>query len=132
MAGTGRESTKGFWQTLPGILTGIATVIGAIGSLAVALYQIYKPADQSPKAPSDQSSKAPSQNFEVIRTQDGFVSVRAAPSTTSPEKARLYAGTRIACQDIVKGERLWESSDWRYCPTVDGFIHSKLLIQPRQ
>ncbi|MDY0282791.1 MAG: hypothetical protein RBR35_19845, partial [Salinivirgaceae bacterium] len=34
------NETKSFWTTLPGILTGIASVITAIGGLLVILYQI--------------------------------------------------------------------------------------------
>ena len=34
------EDRKGFWHTLPGILTGIAGIITAIGGLLVVLQQI--------------------------------------------------------------------------------------------
>lgn len=67
-------------------------------------------------------------NFEILNTSDGFTSVRAAPTTKSAEIGRLYPGTRIACESIVKGESLRRTDEWRYCPSVGGYIHSKLLI----
>lgn len=120
------DRSKGFWHTLPGILTGAAGMIAAIASLAAAVYQISKPTDPVPK-PAIQGSGV-SADFETIPTQDGFTSVRQAPSTKSAENRRLPAGTRVTCQAVVKGEPLWGSSDWRHCPSVDGYIHSKLLI----
>jgi serine/threonine-protein kinase len=66
-------------------------------------------------------------NFEITRTADAFTSVRAAPTTKSAERGRLYPGTKITCQSTVKGERLFETDEWRYCPSVGGYIHSKLL-----
>ena len=66
-------------------------------------------------------------DFEILNTSDGFTSVRAAPTTKSAEMRRLYPRTMISCEDVVEGERLWGKKDWRYCPAVGGYIHSKLL-----
>jgi serine/threonine protein kinase len=66
-------------------------------------------------------------DFQIINTHDGFTSVRSAPTTKSVEVRRLYPGARITCLDMVKGESLWKTEDWRYCPTAGGYIHSKLL-----
>ncbi|HEX8071637.1 MAG TPA: toll/interleukin-1 receptor domain-containing protein [Pyrinomonadaceae bacterium] len=71
---------------------------------------------------------AAQQGFETVPTQDGFVSVREAPTTKSAERRRVAAGTRITCQSVVKGEPLWGTSDWRYCPAAGGYVHTKLLI----
>jgi serine/threonine-protein kinase len=66
--------------------------------------------------------------FEVTLTNDLFTSVRASPRTTSPEIKKLYPESRITCQTAtVVGERLWENTEWRYCPSVGGYIHSTLL-----
>ena len=124
------SGSKGFWHTLPGILTGAATIIAAITSLVAALYQFYKPTDAAPRSSSIQAS-VPSEHFEAVPTQDGFTAVRQAPSTKSAEKRRLAPGTGVTCHAVVKGELLWGSSDWRYCPSVEGYIHSKLQI-PKQ
>lgn len=126
------DGSKGFWHTLPGILTGAAGIIAAITSLVAALYQFYKPADAAPKLSTTQVAGVSSEQFEAVPTQDGFTSVRQAPSTKSAEKRRLSPGTGVTCQAVVKGELLWGSSDWRYCPSVEGYIHSKLLIPKRK
>ena len=118
-------ASKGFWTTLPGILTGTATTLAAITGLVAAVYQFHKPPD--PAKVSTQASVA-AEDFETITTQDGFVSVREAPSGGSAEKRRLRPGTAVTCQGLVKGQAVWDSVDWRYCPSVDGYIHSKLLI----
>ena len=129
MAEIESSASKGFWHTLPGILTGAATTIAAITGLVAALYQVYKP---TPTAPPPQVAGAvTSEQFETVATQDGFTSVRQTPSTKSAEKRKLAPGTRVACEAVVKGELLWGTSDWRYCPGVEGYIHSKLLI-PKQ
>lgn len=68
-------------------------------------------------------------HFEIIQTSDGYTSVRAAPTTQSAELGRLYPGTRITCLSTVKGERVKKTDDWRYCPSVGGYIYSNLLTQ---
>ena len=125
-------SSKGFWHTLPGILTGSAATIAAITSLVAALYQFSKPTDAAQKPSANQVAGAPAEDFEAIPTQDGFTSVRETPSTKSVEKRRLAAGTVVTCQAVVKGEAIFGSSDWRYCPGVGGYIHSKLLIPKKK
>src|SRR2546423_288789 len=124
-----RENTKEFWQTLPGLLMGGATVIGAMASLIVAIYQFPTTHDQPSIVTTAPAARA--ESFEVIPTQDGYTSVREAPTTKSVEKQRLKPGTRIICQSVVKGELLWGSFDWRYCPNAGGYIHAKLLIPAR-
>lgn len=49
-----RDAGPGFWQTLPGILTGIAAVIGAVTALLVALFQAGVFGGGEPAAPSGQ------------------------------------------------------------------------------
>jgi hypothetical protein len=68
-------------------------------------------------------------NYEIIRTSDGFTSVRSIPTTKSSEVGRLYPGTKIACQATVKGETLWGVDEWRHCPNAGGYIHSRLLMR---
>jgi hypothetical protein len=66
--------------------------------------------------------------FRVAQTSDGFTSVRAAATTRSAEKGRLFPGTRISCESRVKGEQLGDTNDWHYCPSVGGYVYSKLLV----
>ena len=66
--------------------------------------------------------------FRVTQTSDGFTSVRAAATTKSAEKGRLFPGTRISCETVVKGEQLGSTNDWHYCPSVGGYVYSKLLV----
>lgn len=68
------------------------------------------------------------QYFRIIQTSDGFTSVRAAPTTKSAEKGRLFPGTRISCESTVKGERVSGTDSWHYCPSVGGYVYSKLLV----
>ncbi|MBC7797295.1 MAG: hypothetical protein H7Z37_10520 [Pyrinomonadaceae bacterium] len=65
--------------------------------------------------------------FQVVQTSDGFTSIRATPSSKSAELGKLNVGTKIQCQNIVNGEKIGSSSGWRYCPSVGGYIFSKLL-----
>jgi hypothetical protein len=68
------------------------------------------------------------QQYQVIQTQDGFVTVRAEPTTSSASQARLDPGTIVDCTDIIMGETIAGSSEWTYCPEAGGYIFLDLLI----
>ncbi|MFZ5449851.1 MAG: hypothetical protein ACOZFS_14570 [Thermodesulfobacteriota bacterium] len=46
------EEKKSFWTTLPGILTGIASILAALGGLIGAWYQFVRPVPPVPKEPT--------------------------------------------------------------------------------
>ena len=104
----------------------VATLIVAGGVLAY--WYTKKSPDQTVTNARAQSQPAQTAEFEITRTNDAYTSVRAAPRTSSPEVVRLYPGTRITCQtSTIIGETLWSNNEWRYCPSVEGYIHSTLI-----
>jgi serine/threonine protein kinase len=110
----------------------IAAIIlaGLVLAGAAILYIVPDRTSSMESKPETTTSLQPNNTeyYKVIPTQDGYTSVREAPTTKSAEKGRLSAGTVVPCRTVVKGEYIWGSSDWRYCPDVDGYIHCKLLI----
>ena len=103
----------------------LAALLTAAG---VALF--YERKSNGPEAPASPSvtSSQDTGEFAVTLTNDLFTSVRAGPRTSSPEIKRLYPETRVTCQTkTVTGEKLWENNEWRFCPSVGGYIHSTLL-----
>ncbi len=69
--------------------------------------------------------------YHTIETDDGFVSVRREPNTTSDEKYSLGPHTEVKCSSqIVSGEYVLDldSDEWLYCPIPGGFI-AKLLLE---
>jgi serine/threonine-protein kinase len=99
----------------------------AAGALVTYRYTKQTPIQTATStAPQPQASQTA--EFEITRTNDAYTSVRAAPRSSSPEIVRLYPGTRIICQtSMVVGETLWSNNQWRYCPSVEGYVHSTLV-----
>lgn len=64
---------------------------------------------------------------QTIKTDDGFVAVRAEPTSKSPELLRLSAYTTVSCSHYVAGEYIFGSNQWAFCPSVGGYILSVLL-----
>jgi hypothetical protein len=83
---------------------------------------------QSAQSETDASAFGEGQQYQVIQTQDGFVTVRAEPTTSSASQARLDPGTIVDCTDIIMGETIAGSSEWAYCPEAGGYIFLDLLI----
>lgn len=102
----------------------LATLLVGAG---VALF--YERKSNTPEAVVATPSAPPEiAQFEITLTNDLFTSVRAAPRTASPEIKRLSPESKVTCQTTtVKGESLWDNNEWRYCPSVGGYIHSTLL-----
>lgn len=70
---------------------------------------------------------ATEQRFMTIATEDGFVAVRAQPSSQSREVLRLPAGTEVRCLGLVVGEELAGSNQWANCPAIGGYIFAPLI-----
>lgn len=113
-------------RTLLLLLLLFATLIAA-GGLVTYLYIKQRPI-QTATSTTAQPQAPQTAEFEITRTNDAYTSVRAAPRSSSPEIVRLYPGTRIICQtSMVVGETLWSNNQWRYCPSVEGYVHSTLV-----
>jgi hypothetical protein len=102
-------------------------------SQTAASVPTVEPAPSTPPATiSDSPSAAPTigtgaRAYRVNQTADGFVSVRDQPSTQGREVRRLTAGTVIACEGLVTGERLDGVDQWVNCPSMGGYIFEELL-----
>ena len=105
------EEQKGFWTSMPGILTGLATVLSAITGLYMAVSGDGRngqgepapaaqtvPAAAQPgagSAPSSQASQRPQDIFRltaVIDDPDGFTNLRSQKSASSQVVARVDQG----------------------------------------
>ncbi|HQU36903.1 MAG TPA: hypothetical protein PLR65_09980, partial [Anaerolineales bacterium] len=72
------EKSKSFWGTLPGLLTGCAAVITAIGGFITAIYLLWPkdapvPVEASPTQPAVilQPTSLPEDLFEIVRANSG-------------------------------------------------------------
>jgi hypothetical protein len=112
------------------LATAAMVLVGLILAGAAILYVVPDRTSSTESKPETTTSLPLNytENYKVIPTQDRFTSVREEPTTRSREIRRLSPGTIVPCRAVVKGEYIWGSSDWRYCPDVEGYIHSKLLI----
>ena len=125
------QSSKTFGARNLLIVGGLVVLTAAIVFATVTIF-LKKPAQQPPATDSKPTQSAGTAEFEITRTHDTFTSVRAAPRTSSPELGRVYPESKIVCQTTtVKGETLWDNNEWRYCPSVGGYIHST-LVRPSQ
>ena len=70
-------------------------------------------------------------DYRIIPTHDGFVTVRAKPSSKSDAVTRLKPGTVVSCTGFVKGEALFGTDQWAECPSVGGYILSVLLVDAK-
>lgn len=61
------SNPSGFWSTLPGVLTGLAAVIGA----CTALYVAFKPAPQPRIEPPATTTRMPSPPDQMPKTKGG-------------------------------------------------------------
>ena len=105
------EEQQGFWTSMPGILTGLATVLSAITGLYMAVSGDGRnsqgepapaaqtvPAAAQPgagSAPSSQASQRPQDIFRltaVIDDPDGFTNLRSQKSASSQVVARVDQG----------------------------------------
>jgi len=115
-----KPESKGWWQTLPGILTAAAAIITAITGLLVALHQTGffdhgpQPASQtqSKSLPAEQGTAAPPaagvtasrpltlpENTEVRFGQSVFKLVSARLDPYSPDKVSLHFTVRMTNND---------------------------------
>lgn len=108
------EEQKGFWTSIPGILTGLATVLTAITGLYMAMSgdarhgqddqvlpapAVSKPeqAKSAPEPPRNMSQR-PKEFFRltaVIDDPDGFTNLRSQKSASSEVVARVNQGEQF-------------------------------------
>jgi len=80
------SDSKNWFQTLPGILTGVAAVIGAVTALVVALYGGKGSHSEAPKTePSASATKR--KNVETCATRPGYPLGRWGVATQSATPA---------------------------------------------
>jgi uncharacterized protein YgiM (DUF1202 family) len=130
------EHRSGFWSTLPGILTGVAAVITAVGGIYFALNRpqgavVMPPASTSRPAELNDAQPEPAApgNAEVRATvvdPDGWTNLRSGPSLSSAVIGR-----------VDEGEVFWarpgDGSWWRVRTAngLDGYVHrSRIRLNP--
>lgn len=108
------EEQKGFWTSIPGILTGLATVLTAITGLYMAMSGDARhgqddqglPAPTVPKPEQAKSEPEPPRNMSqrpkeffrlaaVIDDPDGFTNLRSQKSASSEVVARVNQGEQF-------------------------------------
>jgi hypothetical protein len=94
------EKSKGFWQTLPGILTGVAALITAITGLIVGVIHTPSPNPNDNttkhdhvKTPSPQPLPSPSPNDNASGGSSGRQSVEGSNLLASENGGRLVSAT---------------------------------------
>lgn len=110
------------------LVNGNSNKTNANSPQSVEINGTQKPSE-IPKIAPKPTATTTADYFQVVSTSDGFTSIRATPSSKSAELGKLNAGTKIQCQNVVTGEKIGSSSGWRYCPSVGGYVFSKLLTQ---
>ena len=95
------SNAKGWWQTLPGVLTALAAIITAITGLLVAVHQAGF-FGRSPQAPAQIQGKAQpaGDSPRPIEAQSAAVSPPSA-STTSSRPLTLPENTQVKSGDAV-------------------------------
>ena len=97
----GDDNKKSFWTSLPGILTGVAAVIVAVGGI-IAAYDHVAPSPPPSTVPSSSSTTSP---------------------TTSPQPSSPASSSSSPVQQIGCGThppRVVLFGNWRWYGTVDG------------
>ena len=128
------DQPKSWWQTIPGILTGIAGIVTAIASLVAVLHQVgyLGTGDVNTDNNSDTSSenapleqKDDSEVQAKINDPDGYTNIRSGPGIDYETVAR-----------VVDNEIFYtipQQSDWWPVRTKDdklGYMHrSRISLQ---
>lgn len=142
------DDDKGFWHSVPGMLTGLAAVLTAVTGLYLAVKgqqgatpQAEPPAAvtgpvaggavSAPSQPPEQVARAPVANIAVadrfvltaeINDPDGFTNVRDARSTSAQVVARVVRGESFVTYA--------QSGDWwevRTAGGVVGYMHASRI-----
>lgn len=120
----GDEGDKSFWVTLPGILTGIAAIITAIGGILLALHAIGyfdgsdNPTQVNPPSvtPTPESTPTPTQESETEPTPTPTVASTQAEIniTYPPDSSKVQMGETIkgTAANIPEGQQLWIVTRW--------------------
>lgn len=129
------HDAKSFWATLPGILTGIATVITAL----VGLINVLHKNEPSAKAPARETAPAAAQVTAPVTTSVN-APVSATVSATVPETSQSAAPVKpTGCDkalgnwdwDVIggvvtfenEGRLLWRANAADAAPTASGVWH---------
>ncbi len=79
------ETHASFWTTLPGILTGLGTLIGAIGGIYISLQQLNPASPTNPTSPTPATNPTPTTTSPTPGT--GSTSPSTSPTPTNPTPA---------------------------------------------
>ena len=129
------ENGSGFWSTLPGVLTGIAALITAVGGIYLAVNRTQSPAAQTAPVgntsqPAGSSEGQPAPRDAELRATvvdpDGWTNLRSGPSQSSDIVARVDEGE-------IFWTRAQEGKWWpvRMAGGQSGYIHrSRIRLNP--
>jgi len=116
--------TKGFWQTVPGLLTGTAAVLTAIGGLLAVLFQmgVLGAADSAPPLASVTATQS------IIATTDSPVAATESPVTaTASADASSAAGgweSATAIMTANNGKKYTSRAEtFRYCVSAGAGVY---------
>ena len=143
----GKATTKHFWTSLPGILTGVTGILSALTAFYVAVFGRGGPAPEPPrpaivetadrganvsaktvieeKAPRPTPAREPADPFvltAVIEDPDGFANVRARRSPSSAVLARVNRDEEFS---TYRQEGVWWQVRTR--DGTIGFMHASRI-----
>lgn len=102
MSEGGQDAKTSFWKTLPGILTGVAALLTAVGGFVVVIMQVVGATGQVAQPPASSAPPAATSTAAAPEPQDESSSsgTTEAPATESP------AGSPPAEGDVLYEDRL--------------------------
>ena len=127
---SGEDNKKSFWNTIPGILAGIAAVLTAIGGLIVAYYTLFPgtgaPANQLPTIDAIEFNlESPSAMGEPI-----LITIKANDS----EGDKIYYRFMIKGpkdQEFMSPTGWYTDNKWEWIPTDDEVGINKIRVYVR-
>jgi hypothetical protein len=104
------KSKESFWKTLPGILTGIATLVTAIGGFIVILVQLGVFASAENTTPPAQQSALPpkvstpaSTNLTAVADDIEYTILSKSTSAYSQAEHKLTLNMKVSCKQTSIG-----------------------------
>lgn len=88
-----KKETQSFWTTVPGILTGCATLLGAVGGLIAALHAAGLIGSETPTPPPAITPIVVTRIVDPDPISTEFVLPSPFPATATPELAALPQGS---------------------------------------
>jgi hypothetical protein len=106
-----KQSKESFWKTLPGILTGIATLVTAIGGFIVILVQlgVFSPADnatpsvQQSALPPNVSTPTATTNLTAVADDIEYTVLSKSTSEYSQAELKLILNMKVSCKQTSIG-----------------------------